>query len=584
MRFIRNLLHFDPRVARELRAQRRLIIKALVYTLGTSLLANAIIPIINFGVTAIAEKDLNRIIQLAGAVVGVYLVKYVCTRNSLYFLTEVGQRVVASLRVRLFEKLQRLPVSYFNEKRSGEIQSVLTNDVAAYSNAAMIIRDSLDGPIRAAIAMVAVFVLSWQLALVAVMFVPVIAFVVNRNGRKTKAAAAELQDETARLTGMTNEALLATRVVRAFGAEKALNERYQQHVESTFDCSMRVTKKIATMRPLVELIGAVALAVVLVVCGYLSVHAGFKVGQMAALVYALDVINQGFRAIGYANNTYQQMVASTDRMFREVFDVPEAHSHLAAARVLEHVDGRIEFRDVSFTYPDGTVALQRVSFTIEPGQSLALVGPSGAGKSTIADLLLRFYEPTSGSILLDGVPITELDVAWLRSLTGVVPQQTFLFAGTISENIRLGKPDASDAEVEAAAHAAHVDAFVEPLPKRYESEIGEAGVGLSGGERQRLAIARAIVRMPSVLLLDEATSSLDAVSEKHVQEALETIMAGRTTLFIAHRLTTAARADRILVLRQGVVVEQGSHRELIDANGAYAGMYRAFSGGLLDEA
>lgn len=584
MRFIRNLLHFDPRVARELRAQRRLIVKALIYTLGTSLLANAIIPIINLGVTAIAEKDLNRIIQLAVAVIGVYLIKYFCTRNSLYFLTEVGQRVVASLRLRLFEKLQRLPVSYFNEKRSGEIQSVLTNDVAAYANAAMIIRDSLDGPMRAAIAMVAVFLLSWQLALVAVLFVPIIAFVVNRNGRKTKAAAAELQDETARLTGMTNEALLATRVVRAFGAEKALNERYQVHVDSTFDCSMRVTKKIATMRPLVELIGAVALAVVLVVCGYLSVHAGFKVGQMAALVYALDVINQGFRAIGYANNTYQQMVASTDRMYREVFDVPEAHSHSAAARVLDRVEGRVEFQDVSFTYPDGTVALQRVSFTIEPGQSLALVGPSGAGKSTIADLLLRFYEPTSGSILLDGVPVTELDVAWLRSLTGVVPQQTFLFAGTISENIRLGKPDATDAEVEAAAHAAHVDAFIEPLPQQYESVIGEAGVGLSGGERQRLAIARAIVRMPSILLLDEATSSLDAVSEKHVQEALETIMSGRTTLFIAHRLTTAARADRILVLRQGVVVEQGSHRDLIEANGAYAGMYRAFSGGLLEEA
>lgn len=583
MRIIRNLLNFDPRIARELKTQKRTIVKALAYTLGTSLLANAMIPIVTLGVQYVEAKQFMSIVWLAVATVGVYVLKYFCTRNSIFYLSMAGLRIVADLRRRLFEKLQRLPVSYFNERRSGEIQSVLSNDVAAYQNAVMIIRDSLDGPIRALIATVAVFILSWKLALIAIAFVPLIAYVVNRNGRKVKTAAAELQDETARLTGMANEALLGTRIVRAFGAEKPVRERFEHHVESTFGLSMRITKRVASLRPLVELIGAVAIAAVLVMCGWLAVHSNFKVGEMAGLVYALDVINQGLRTMGYANSTYNQVLASTERMHREVFDVPEAGAGEPKGRVLDQVAGRVEFRNVSFTYPDGTVALQDVSFVIEPGASLALVGPSGAGKSTIADLLLRFYEPTSGEILLDGVAIQELDPNWLRLQIGVVPQLTFLFAGSIRDNITLGNPEATDEEIVAAAQAAHADVFVDPLPQRYDSEIGEGGVGLSGGERQRIAIARAIVRQPKLLLLDEATSSLDAVSERHVQEALDEIMRERTTLFIAHRLTTAARANRILVLRRGAVVECGSHRELMDANGAYAAMYRAFSGGLLDD-
>lgn len=583
MRIFRNLLNFDPRIASELKAQKRTIVKALAYSLGTSLLANAMIPVVKFGVDYINEKQFDKIVWLALVTVCIYALKYFVARNSIYFLTQAGLRIVADLRIRLFEKLQRLPVSYFNDRRSGEIQSVLSNDVAAYQSAVMIIRDSLDGPLRALIAICAVFVLSPELALVALAFVPLIAYVVNRNGHKVRVASGELQDETARLTGMANEALLGTRIIRAFGGESSFRDRYVRHVESTFGFGMRVTRRVATLRPLVEFIGAVAIATVLVVCGYLSVYRGFKVGDMAALVMALDVVNQGLRTMGYANNTYNQVLASTERIHREVFDVPEVGQGEPAGRTLEQIEGRIEFQNVSFTYPDGTVALQDVSFTIEPGASLALVGPSGAGKSTIADLLLRFYEPSSGRILLDGVPISELDPNWLRLQIGVVPQQTFLFAGTIRENILLGKPDAGDEDLEAAAAAAHADVFIDPLPLRYDSEIGEAGVGLSGGERQRVAIARAIIRKPKLLLLDEATSALDAVSEKHVQEALDEIMRQRTTLFIAHRLTTAARANRILVLRRGRVVECGSHRELMKADGAYAGMYRAFSGGLLDE-
>jgi ABC-type multidrug transport system fused ATPase/permease subunit len=297
---------------------------------------------------------------------------------------------------------------------------------------------------------------------------------------------------------------------------------------------------------------------------------------------ALDRINQSLKAIGGVNSTYKQVEAASDRIHSEVLDVPDQVVDEMLGRVLENVVGRIEFRNVTFAYPDGTEALSDVSFVIEPGTSLALVGPSGAGKSTIADLFLRFYDPTQGQILLDGVDIRDLQISWLRRQIGVVPQQTFLFAGSVNDNIRLGKEDATEAEILEASNSAYADEFIRTMDDGYNSQLGESGIRISGGQRQRIAIARALVRKPTVLLLDEATSALDATSEKAVTEALEVIMKERTTLFIAHRLTTAARADRILVLRKGQVVEIGSHVELMELGGAYASLFRAFSGGLLE--
>ncbi|HMS55944.1 MAG TPA: ABC transporter ATP-binding protein [Fimbriimonadaceae bacterium] len=572
---------FDPRLSRELKAQRKTIFKGLACVAVTSLLTSLTIPVVKWIVSAIEQKNLTMIGWLALGVVGLFGVKYWFTRGQAWYLSKAANLMIADLRVRLFDKLQRLPVSYFNSKRSGAIQSVLSNDVGVYQSAVMIVRDSIDGPIKAIGAIAAVIFMSWQLAIVALLFVPVLAFVIQRNGKKMKAAQAKVQDDYAELLAMTNEALHGTRVVRAFGAEDRMRDIYRDHVNRTFASSMKAVGRLASLRPLVELIGAVALALVIYLCGYLSVRTGFSVGDMAALIYALDVINQGFRTLGYANNTYQQVIAATDRIYSEILDVPEDST--SGGDLPGTIQGRIEFQNVSFEYPDGTEALKDVSFVIEPGTSLALVGPSGAGKSTVADLLLRFYDPTSGRILLDGQDIREINPTALRHKIGVVPQQTFLFAGTIADNIRLGAPEATDDQIRAAAVAAHADNFINQSAEGYETEIGEQGVGLSGGERQRVAIARALVRLPSILLLDEATSALDAESEKAVQAALDEIMRGRTTLYIAHRLTTAARADNILMLSKGAVLEYGSHRSLLEANGNYAAMYRAFNSGLIDE-
>jgi subfamily B ATP-binding cassette protein MsbA len=296
----------------------------------------------------------------------------------------------------------------------------------------------------------------------------------------------------------------------------------------------------------------------------------------------LDKIKNGANGLGNLANTYSQIVAAVDRVYREVLDIKSDLPESRQNKVIESPQGRIEFHEVTFRYPDGTLALENVSFVIEPGESLALVGRSGAGKSTITDLILRFYDPTEGKITFDGIDLRDLDVNWLRQRIGVVPQQTMLFAASLKENLGYGNPHASDDEIKAAAMMAHADEFIDKLPEKYDTKLGERGTRLSGGEMQRVAIARALLIDPTLLILDEATSSLDPLSERKVQEALSDAMQERTTLLIAHRLNTAARADKIVVLNRGQTVEVGSHDELLERNGTYAGMYRAFSTGVFD--
>lgn len=541
-------------------------------------------------VGAWAQKDplgdaspMNRLLFWCGFIIALYIMRYWFTRGLTYYLGEAANRLSSDLRIKLFNKLQRLPISYFNEKRAGAIQSVLTNDVNVFENAVGIVRDSLEGPIKMIVSATIIAMLQWRLFAVALLIFPFMIIVIQRNARKMKQAQKVVQENLADVSAMTNESLLGTRIIRAFSAEDSMEVRYRQLVETGFRRQMRAVGYIAKLRPAVELIGAVGLAAVLLLCGFLARGGSLFVADIAAILILLDNINQGFRSIGNVQNTYAQVQAATNHIYDEILSVPDEHVDSRGNKALPTTRGEIEFKNVSFTYPDGTAALKDVSFTIQPGTSLALVGPSGGGKSTIADLMLRFYDPTQGQVLFDGVDVRELNLEWLRSQIGVVPQQTFLFAGTIAENIRMGNPTATDEEVKEAAKAAHADEFVTEIPEAYDTLVHERGVRLSGGQMQRVAIARALVRKPTMLLLDEATSALDAHSEKKVQEALDEVMSQRTTLFIAHRLTTAARADRIAMLRRGEIIEQGSHAELISANGAYAAMYRAFNSGVLAE-
>ncbi|MBL8059123.1 MAG: ABC transporter ATP-binding protein [Chthonomonas sp.] len=527
------------------------------------------------------EEALQRLGWTCLAVVALFVLKYGFTRGQSFYLSRAAARLAADLRVQLYSKLQRLPVRYFSQRRSGAIQSVLTNDVNVYQTAVSLIRDSIDGPFKAVAALATIFVIKWQLAVVALLFVPVMAAFVQRNGRKMKQDQALVQDDLATLAGTTSEALGGVRVVKAFAAEDRMSTIYSALVERTFASQMRAARRFAQLKPMVELIGAVSLATILFLCGYMAYWGMLQISQIVALTFALDVINQGAKAMSNVNSTYNQVQAAAARIYSEILDIPE-ETEVFDGTQLPSVAGRIEFRNVSFAYDDGVTVLDRVSFVIEPGSSLALVGPSGAGKSTIADLLLRFYDPTEGQVLLDGVDIRELDLRWYRSQFGVVPQQTFLFAGSIADNIRLGAPNADESEMATAAELAHAKGFIEATPNGFETQLGERGAKVSGGEGQRLAIARAIIRKPKVLLLDEATSNLDADSEKAVTEALDEVMRGRTTLFIAHRLTTAMRADAILVMRRGEVVESGTPTDLIQKDGVFAAMWRSFNSGLTE--
>jgi subfamily B ATP-binding cassette protein MsbA len=572
----------DRRITGELAAQRKTIIKGLLCSGASAALLSATAWFVKFILDAVEKGHSDRLAWLSLAVIALFGIKYWFTRGQTYFLSEAATRLTSDLRVRLFTKLLRLPMSYFNEKRAGAIQSVLTNDVGVYQSAITVVRDAIDGPIKVITGLVTIFVIQWQLALASMLVLPVMVLVIQRNGRKMKIAQAEVQDSLAHLNAMTQESLQGTRIIKAFGAEERIEGRFGELVEASFQSQMKAARRVASLRPMVELIGAFALAMVVYLCGRLVNAGQLTVAQLGAFIMALDVINQGFKNLASLDNTYKQVQAAADRIYREVLDVPEPLADHDEAIELAHPEGRIEFRNVGFSYPDGTKALDNVNFAIEPGQSLALVGPSGAGKSTIADLLLRFYDPTEGEILFDGVDIRRLKTSWFRAQIGVVPQQTFLFSGSIADNIRLGAPDASELEIREALRAAHAEGFVLREERGLASELGERGVRLSGGEGQRLAIARAVIRRPTLLLLDEATSNLDAVSEKAVQAALEEIMHCRTSLFIAHRLTTAARADRILMLRRGEVIEYGSHRELVEHDGAYAAMYRAFSSGMIE--
>jgi subfamily B ATP-binding cassette protein MsbA len=397
-----------------------------------------------------------------------------------------------------------------------------------------------------------------------------------------KKAQTQVQIDLAEVGAVTQETLQGVRVIKAFGAEGQMDVQYRQLTERSLKSQLQTAKLVAKLRPAVELLGVSGLILAFAIGGYLALHGRMEASSMASLVIALDWINQGFKGISGLSSTYSSVQAAADRIYGEILDVPEP-PELSGSQVLPAIAGRIVFDNVSFSYPDGTPALWNVSFVVEPGTSLALVGPSGAGKSTIADLFLRFYEPSDGKITVDGVDIKDLDVKWLRSQIGVVPQQTFLFAGSIDENLQLGAPDATEEQIGKALRMAHAENFTQEFRERNVPVMGERGARLSGGQMQRVAIARALIREPAILLLDEATSALDAASEQAVTEALQEVMETRTTLFIAHRLTTAARASKILLLKRGQVVETGSHKELIEKDGEYAALFRLFNAGFGDD-
>lgn len=496
-----------------------------------------------------------------------------------YSLAFVGERVVSDLRLAAYRHLQQLDLAFFDQRRTGEITSRITNDVTLIQSAVTTnLATLLQGVIQLAGAVILMVVVSWQLSGLALVLVPTLVLIAAGFGRWLRRISTAVQDRLADATSILEETVAGARVVRSFGREPYEIERFRTAVEATFATAMKRARVRALFQPAMSLAVWVALIGMLVVGGYLVSVGSLTPGDLVAFLFYAGMAAGSMGAFAGLFGQIQEALGAVARVF-ELLDQQPAVADAPDAIPLPPVQGKVEFCAVSFAYQRAEngqaapIVLRNFSLAIEPGEMVALVGPSGAGKSTIVSLIPRFYDVQAGSVLIDGYDVRRVQIRSLREQIGIVPQETLLFSGSIRDNIRYGRLEASDAEVEAAARMANAHEFICQLPDGYDTPVGERGVRLSGGQRQRIAIARAILKDPRILILDEATSSLDSESERLVQEALERLMAGRTSIVIAHRLSTVQRADRIVVVVAGEVVEQGSHRQLLARGGVYARLY-----------
>ena len=510
------------------------------------------------------------------AVLVVYFFKGLGSYFSTYLMTDVGQRVVRDLRNQLFRHILNQSAAFFSRRTSGQLMSGITNDVQQIQVA---VSETVGDLLREGLAVIgfacAMFYYDYRLALVVVTGAPMVVYPLVRLGQRVRRTSRRVQEELAYMSHITIEAFTGHRIVKAFGAEAHEGSRFERASERLYRTNLKVTSTVSVLPPLMEFLGGVAV-VGLIAYGSNKIEArGMTQGDFFAFVVAAFMMYGPIKKLSRVNTNLQQAIAASERIF-ELLDTHSEVLELPRAATLAPLARQIEFRDVSFQYEDGSgkYVLRDVSFSADAGQVIALVGLSGAGKTTLVNLIPRFFDVKSGAILMDGIDVRDVTLKSLRAQIGIVTQETVLFDESIASNIAYGSPGASRAEIETAARAAHAHEFVAALPEQYDTWIGERGQRLSGGQRQRLAIARALLKNSPILILDEATSSLDAESERLVQEALANLMRDRTSFVIAHRLSTVRRADKIIALERGRVAEIGRHDELLSRpGGVYAKLY-----------
>ncbi len=524
--------------------------------------------------SGIRPGDYSRVVEWVAVFLAVVVVGWMATAAQSYLTSWVGERVLADIRVAVFAHVQRLDLGFFERTPAGVVISRLTNDIEAMNS---MVTDGpttlLQNTLTLVGSAVVLLVLDWRLALATLTVFPAMAIGTAIFRRYSGRAYRRTRERMGDVTASLQEDISGVRVVQAFRREDAnyrqflgVNDRYRA-------ANVQTVNAAAIYFPFVSLLSAVATAVVLGYGGLLVFHGQLSPGSLFAFI---GLLSNFFDPVQQLSQFYQTMLSAMAALEKivEVFDTEPAMADAPGARPLPQIAGKVEFADVHFAYSQSSAeVLHGVSFRAEPGQTVALVGHTGAGKSTVVKLLARFYDPTAGRVLIDGTDVRDVSAHSLRSQLGIVPQESFLFSGSVRANIAFGRPEASDEEVIAAAEAVGADAFIRALPDGYDTEIQERGARLSIGQRQLVAFARALLADPRILILDEATSSVDIPTEARIEEALETLLHGRTAFVVAHRLSTIRRADVIVVLEHGRVIEAGTHRQLIERRGRYFALY-----------